>query len=687
MMDVYRKMMLLSVALVIGLVSMSESISQGQTIQQPTRSNTTRLSGQPSGQNLIPASFIDKTDSQGFRWDVSPNGYIQSGTSSSLNQALTLSINNVSFNSSQRMMTANGDEYVLSSKISGLDVTRRIKIDLKAAIAQYVEVFRNTTTAPVTTTVKLTTTMSRGPLQSVTTDSGMPIGTALGPKDEGLIGLAPPNQGQVSCLFYLAEAKSKVKPSIQNESNYRLNITYTIIVPAGKTVAIMHGLAQRNLNAPPDSKTASELFKPFKSRSLTSDLPADIRGSLLNVGGLGFSGGSDEISVPSLEALDVEPGAADILAVGDRTRLHGVAACSRLSVKTRFGPYVVPFDKIAAVVGEQFPRGGSCVFLRDGQVLCGPLELTDLRFAMNTGGELHLTGEHLDRLVLHKDAQDSQPADNVFALLGTSFGDRLALVGKQSSPLIATTPWGERSIPLDEILRLSADPEQIGQWLNLKDGSRLFAFLASPAMSIQTQIFGVQKFDARQLRSLIAAHVNPSEAKQQGEIAVPNLVLAGENVFVGRVDQPTVHFLLSGQRVPVSSNQIRAMRNISGEVETTQSSAAMFEAELWDGSNISGVLEESVLPIRSADRVFSVRAQDVEEVHVPSPTVPETERVKIARLLLDLGDPDFAKREAASKGLAETGYLAKSQLNETLSQSTDPEVQRRVQKILDNLPD
>jgi hypothetical protein len=687
-MNVCRKTRLLAAVLAIGFVVMCESgHGQAGRGRPPNPTPAPGAAGLSSRSGLIQANSFDRTDSQGFRWDIGPNGYIQTGTNSSLSQALTLSVNNSSFSSSQRMMTANGDEFVLSGRVSNVDVTRRIKIDMKAAAARYVEVLQNPTAAPMTAIVKLSTTMSRGQLQAVTTDSGMPLGSLLGPKDDGVIGLAQPNQGGVSCLFYLAESKSKVKPAIQNESNYRLSFTYTLTIPAGKTVAIMHGMAQRNLNSPPDSKTAAELFKPFRSRSWASDLPGDIRGSIQNGSGFRFSIGNDEIPTASLDSLDVEPGVSDILAVGERTRLRGVAACSRLSVKTRFGAYVVPFDKVAAIAGEQSARGGSRVFLRDGQVLCGSLELTDLRFAMNTGVEMKLTGEHLDRLVLHKDAQDGQLADNVFALLVTSDGNRLALVSAQRPSLAAATPWGERSIPLDEILRISSDPEQIGHWLRLKDGSRLFAFWGGTSMSVQTQIFGVQKFDARQVHSLAAAHVKAPDFEQRSEISVPHFILAGENVLVGRVDQSTIHFMISGQQVPVLSNQIRVMRNLSREAETTSGSASIFEAELWDGGNISGALEELVLPVRSADRVFSVRVKDIEEVRVPSPTVPDTMRVKIAQFLRDLGDPEFAKREAASKGLAETGYLAKSQLNEALSQVTDPEVHRRVQKLLDDLPD
>ena len=87
--------------------------------------------------------------------------------------------------------------------------------------------------------------------------------------------------------------------------------------------------------------------------------------------------------------------------------------------------------------------------------------------------------------------------------------------------------------------------------------------------------------------------------------------------------------------------------------------------------------------MRGGGTVLRVPTREVTDVFVPSPTVPEGLRDKIAKLVRDLGDPGWEKREAASRELGELGAMARAQLEETLKQSTDAEVKRRAQALLD----
>ena len=45
--------------------------------------------------------------------------------------------------------------------MAGLEVTRRVKVDLKAAAVRYVETFRNPTSAPITARITLKTSLGR----------------------------------------------------------------------------------------------------------------------------------------------------------------------------------------------------------------------------------------------------------------------------------------------------------------------------------------------------------------------------------------------------------------------------------------------------------------------------------------------------------------------------------------------
>lgn len=642
--------------------------------------------GQRQVQSLVPANFSQKTDSQGYRWDINGHGRISSGTNSCFSNALTLNVNGNSFSSPQSsMMTADGSEYILTRQVSNFQVTRRIKVDPTACAARYVEMIHNPGPAPLTATVALSTQLARGPCQALVTDTGAPAGTTLGEKDTGLIVFGQPSSGQLSILFHLAGARSKIKPTIKNNSNYQFTMTYSVSVGPGQTVSILHGIAQRRLAAIPTGKAAAELFKPFnqRARDWTRDLAREVRRSIVNLGGLSFGGWGGSQALVSLESLGVDPQAADVLAVGQQTRLHGTATCKAFEMQTHYGTLKVSWEKIAAVAGERFTGGKPRVFLRDGQVLNGEITIEDLQFTMNTGLKLDVASENLDRVVLRANTEDGKPAAEVAAMLETTDGDCLALVGAGDQRVAATTPWGDRVIALEEIQWMFATEDRVGHRLVLRDGSRLFAFLDASALSLSTLLFDVQQFRPVQVRRMSAVRLKSPEESAAAEIAVPHVLLAGENVLVGQVDLPAVHFVTLGQKVPVPPNQIRLLRNVTGEVE--MAGGPMFEAELWDGGTITGELTELVLPVRAADRVAKVPVHDVLEVRVPTPSVPDTMQSKIAQLIRDLGHPEYATRKAAKEALAEMGHLPKMQLNETLKTTSDPEVRRSVEELLEEL--
>ncbi len=547
--------------------------------------------------------------------------------------------------------------------------------------------FHNPSKTAITTTAMYNTQLGSGTCNGVLTDHAAPAGVALGKKDTGIMAYSA-NTRQQTVLFHLAGARSKVKPAISNNSNAHFVFAYTLNVPPGKTVSVLHGLAQRRLGTPPDAKAAAALFKFFSERDWVRDVPRDVRRTIVNLGGIGFGGWDFSGGMISLESLGVERQATDVLAVGEMTRLHGTASCSRLSVESRYGTKEIPFEKVAAVVGLKHPSRKSRLFLRDGQVIAGKIATEGLHFTMNTGMEMDLAADKLDRLVLHAAAEDGKRQTDVVVMLHTVDGDCLALVRGDEQTVTATTPWGEREVSLEGVQRLAAAEEGVGHLLVLRDGSQLFAFMHGLGLTFSTHTFGRQTFSPIQIRAMAAAHLkNDDEDDQAQEITVPHVMLAGDNVLVGKVDLAALHFVTPGAKIPVPPEQIRTLRNINADEEWSPGKQPLFEAELWDGGTISGRLSELVLPIRTTDRVSRVPVYDVVEIHVPTPTVPDTMRTKIAQLIRDLGHPEFTKRDAASEALAEMGHLPKLQLDETLRLTSDPEVRRRVEALLAELPD
>lgn len=647
-------------------------------------------------ERLVPANFTETSDSQGFRWDIGPAGHVVDGTNDCFDNAEALSVNGNDFQPQQAMMTADGREYVFTGMFINLRVTRRVKVDPKSAAVRYVEILHNPTSSPVQATLALNTQFGSNRAQTVITDSGANVPTqygggasvpfSLGSKDTGVVACMPPGAGQPSVVFHLAGPRSKLLPSVFSDQHFRFTIGYTVTVPPRKSVAILHGLAQRRLPGTVDAKTATALLKPFNERGWIRDLPGEVQRAIQNRGG--SAGGYEDIaSLASLESLGVAPGPSDVLAVGRQTRLAGAASGKSVAVETRYGAVEVPFDRVAALEGKRHALGRPRVFLRDGQVFGGTLKLTGVTFTMNTGLSMALSAEGLDRLVMHAAAGDDKEAEkppaDVVAMLETVDGDRLALVRAAGRPLAISTPWGDRELPMEHVSRLFAVPGYPGHRVVLRDGSRLFAFLDNRPIAVKTAAFGPQEFPATSVHSVIAVDPKTEGQPEPAELLAPHLVLAGNNLLVGQVDLPAVHFVAGGQAIPVPPGQIRALRNLSEDAPVRD--GPDFEAELWDGGIITGKLQEIALPVRTADRVVDVLPHDVIEARVPTPSVADTVRTKIAELIRDLGHPEYVRRMAASEALGKMGYLPKLQLEEALRQSADPEVKRSVQSLLEQM--
>ncbi len=149
-------------------------------------------------------------------------------------------------------------------------------------------------------------------------------------------------------------------------------------MPAGKTVSILHGMAQRNTSSV-NAKQAKEIFKPFESYKFTRGIPSDLADTIVNWGSLSHFG--EAPGLPNIaEELGVEPGAVDVLMPSSSSRILGVARADELTIDTRFGQTSVSIDQVAAIAGPRFGGPQTRLYLRDGHVLIGKLHAKNLRF-------------------------------------------------------------------------------------------------------------------------------------------------------------------------------------------------------------------------------------------------------------------------------------------------------------------
>jgi len=256
-----------------------------------------------------------------------------------------------------------------------------------------------------------------------------------------------------------------------------------------------------------------------------------------------------------------------------------------------------------------------------------------------------------------------------------AFGAEATIVYKHES-----FPEYQQQLATGQIQAVTINKRVRSIHITLKDGSRFIALLDGDTLGFDTVLFGKKEFATGAIRRV--AVTQPKAADDADDI-VPErsrLAITGGQTLGGQIDLAELHFLSPSGVIPVAPNLIRTLHNTS---EDGSEESPIFTAELWGGGAVSGALREPLLPVRSGGALLRVPTREVTDAFVPSPIVPEGLRDKIAKLVRDLGDPGWEKREAASRELGELGAMARAQLEEALKQTTDAEVKRRAQALLD----
>jgi hypothetical protein len=711
--EVFRKVLLvlLVVLLSIGFVD-TESIAQSST-----------AGGGSSSERLVPAAMGIRTDKQGNTWNIEQNGTLGRVGTSMVNSGLNLLINGNQFYTYQPLMTADGGEYVLhnrqSTGLAGLLVARRIRVMEAEGVVRYLEVLSNTTTNSISLNVTLRTQFS-GNYKAYYTDQGRSNAVTLDPREGGVLVTPGSSQANRAVVFSLCSAKATLKPSISSQNRYGLSFQYNVQLAAGQTVCLAHAISQVPVPQGFDRKTLRRAFRSVEADRIGASIPTELRAATQNFQRPAGLGGVDVLSVPGASALGVERGRRDVLALGDETRLIGSAACDVLRMTSAFGDSEIGFDQVTAIEGgNRERRDGARIFLRDGQVFGGSLQAKDLGFVMAGGGKMQLDVARLDRLVRAESEGEGVWAPGTTALLETYGGDRLAIAGAAGEgsgvKFSGLTPWGVLNFSIEDILWLAPqEDEPVGHYVEFRDGTRCFVFLAGDEVMLNSPVFGAFSLPVTQIRALLSSAGHRRNLEQmKGEkersgltagVAVgggasprltdatvslkPYVSVTGKQRIVSEVQNAQLHVLTRAEPIAVAPGDIRRMTRLSDGVSgdrVAPGRGAQFRIQLWSGGLVSGHLAENFLDLGVRGQGWRVPVADIVELVTPVPQLSDAQRKNIARLLRQLGAADWQQRESASEELFSFGYLARSIFEQELRSSQDAEVRRRLEQILARL--
>jgi hypothetical protein len=490
--------------------------------------------------------------------------------------------------------------------VGDIAVTRRIRVDLVKGAARYVEVLQNKSRRAVTVTLELTSMLGSS-CQTVVTDQGR--GVLNGPLAKGESGVIAVHGGgsRPGVLFQLRSPRSKVIPQIQVQNNRTFVVTWIVKIPAGKSAAVLHSVAQRRWNGPPMGKLLKAEFEPFLDRKWAVGLPSAVRSALVNHAGSGGGTASLAVTQPADEAIkevarayDVERGEDSIVLIEKDKPLRGEVTGESMHVETRLGKAEVPFEEVAVLLGGANMGRSMRLYLRDGEVLAGEVHADDLLFATKAGLEIPLDPAGIDALFLPKSDADGTIKEAAEAFLTQLDGTRLALAKAAGGRLDAVTPWGDLDIPLDSVVRIDYMREPVpGLWILLRSGSRLPVALQGGASELESLRFGVVEVEPGSLAAWQRNRVSVAMAKnEEGENIGPlatHVRLAGECFLAGELADGKLHVDTLAGTTPIEIDQIQQIER-NDEDETSQ---PVFEFTLKTGEKLTGRIKEPMLSVRT----------------------------------------------------------------------------------------
>lgn len=639
------------------------------------------------GEDLVPAAFGIWTDRAGSSWSVEASGNLSRIGSTMVNSGLALLIDEEKFVPQTPMMTPDGRELVIAgaplATVPGLRVQRRIRILDDPGGLRYVELFHNESADPIRLSVGLATSFS-GNFKTFLSDRGRSEPLLMGPSETGVIVLPGTAQSSRAFLFTLADADAEGKATISSQNRYGLTFRYPLQLAPGESAALVHHVAQVVVPQSFDRRTLLELCRPYALGHLRSGFDPAWAGLVVNAREPAEFSPRAMLAAGDWSSLGIEPGSSDLLAAGEGTRLSGKAEGGPVKLISSYGSSEIPLERIAAIAGGRGRGAGrSRLFLRDGQILSGTIEVPGLAFAPGGGSRLALDPATLDRLVMAAANPSRGWSGSFSAMIETHDGDRIGVLDGKAPALSLATPWGIATISFEDLFWLAPAPEGMpGFRVVLRNGTRLSGLLDSGGLTFSSPDQESVTIPISHVKAILtrAGVESKTEAAPAGTV----LGLVGGGMVVGPISDTTLLLQTEGTRIETVLAEVRRFVRVDPGVSLPmgEGDQARIRLERWDGGTVEGTTRMETLSVEVNGRTWQVPLRDIEFIHFASPSLDAGTLARIQALVKNLASPDWSTRESATRELGALGYLARTVLQRELATASDPEVERRLERIL-----
>ncbi|MEM9346447.1 MAG: hypothetical protein AAGB26_07510 [Planctomycetota bacterium] len=564
-------------------------------------------------QNLLNANFQHITDSKGFRWDIQTSyGGINDGTNDCFDGGLFLFVNNNQFRANSRMMTADGQEYVFMNTMGTLHVTRRMLINRELGAARFLEIFKNQTDQPRKVSVQIRTNLGSNPQVILSSDGKQTTG-AISKEQVGIYSVSP-GGGRPSVAFLLADVHEKQnRPELQF-INDNIIASWELEIPANDTLAILHGVAQRN------GGNATLVFKELYDRGyLHAQLPEALQKKIVNFKVRKHLSGTPLVDRVSLlaEQFDLERGKDDQVWIDEETIIAGRVEADELTIQSGFGKTQVPWEEVAAVVGGADVDARMQLLLRNGEVLHGLISANGLKLSSPDGIDAAIELDKLKFLLARVSPRDNFIPADAELMLTTSSGQRLLTTNADEASLGAATPWGELDVPLDQVAHLQPDDgAETSRRILLRDGSRLTLIAQPKPFEIKTSRFGAVSLLAGRVQEvcqLIQMKEGDGSSDEEYVPIVPEtpappfVTLVGENMLPGRLAFESLEIYHDNGHEQIKASDVKGLKLVMKDTIRP-----LFEVELRTGKVLEGYLNLTQFRLKGLSREWVLPANHLQ---------------------------------------------------------------------------
>ena len=600
-------------------------------------------------------------DNAGNSWQVYNGGWFRiNGNMPLFSQGAMLLINGqmANQNVNQARLDPKTGEIVFDNvAANGCTVTRHVLIDKAGGYVRYIDVVKNTQAQAQTFQVMIQTTYNYG------ISAGQNVADPR--KADQTLGWVGQSMANQSVVEMYAGKGAKAAASVQwPPGNNVVHGTVPLVIPAGKEAAVMH------LHAiAPSQDAGSKFITDFKESALLKSIPPALRRLIRNFHTVqDFVGGTEILRGGVLDVVEIHRGDA----------LKGTLKEQTYQLQTFWGHLALPADKVVGIINVGQFRPRQLVITSDGQIFGGQLTKQTLDLQLSSGQVIQVPLAEVSRLGYRQ--RGGEPQEWTFAgpIVMLRTGERIA-VQMPTETIEVATRCGKLSLKPQQIAAILLQNEDNDlHEINLTDGSKFAGLLTADTVEMKLPS---ESGSEQRIKFPISAigRLQFSAQVKETDDATPTIHLSNEDELVGTLSGK-LRLATAFDKIDINSSEIKSL------VHLPDDAADDVQVTLWDGTTLSGQVEEQALTCQLAGGVtlkapVALVRQYLQPLPQPSDAI--VQRIK-GIVETDLTNEDWHVRDRAREQLMQMGPLVGPVLKQ-LRENQPPEAQKTIDIILAEL--